>query len=266
MGRAACSGDAGAGCDQGAARRVASEVAARSCRPRGAAPRLVDGQCPRVARVADRLRRPPAGSPSTLRQAHASALDPCGDLRAIGGRASDPDEPWVAAQRWPLRHRVRRWRVHPDGGGREPVRWLPTGHSWRSWPDGPRGSSAVRRPRRPPSGRPGGPRPALRTARHPGRRLRGRGAGAEESWSLGAPSGLMAPGTMSALGSVLREPSGRISWAATDTATEWTGVHGGRGPGRSSAPPPRRWPDSLAKVRVRSRASRSRGRPASRGW
>ena len=45
----------------------------------------------------------------------------------------------------------------------------------------------------------------------------------QESWSLGAPSGLMAPGTMSAFGSALREPSGRISWAATDTATEWTG-------------------------------------------
>jgi monoamine oxidase len=44
-----------------------------------------------------------------------------------------------------------------------------------------------------------------------------------DPWSRGMPAGHMGPGVMTALGSVLREPAGRIHWAGTETATEWTG-------------------------------------------
>lgn len=44
-----------------------------------------------------------------------------------------------------------------------------------------------------------------------------------DPWSRGMPTAHMGPGVMSALGSVLREPAGRIHWAGTETATEWTG-------------------------------------------
>ena len=45
----------------------------------------------------------------------------------------------------------------------------------------------------------------------------------EEPWSRGGPVGLMGPGTLTALGPVLREPVGAVHWAGTDTATEWNG-------------------------------------------
>lgn len=44
-----------------------------------------------------------------------------------------------------------------------------------------------------------------------------------DEWSQGCYVGLMAPGTMTRLGPVLREPVGRIHWAGTETATEWNG-------------------------------------------
>jgi monoamine oxidase len=45
----------------------------------------------------------------------------------------------------------------------------------------------------------------------------------EEPWSRGCYVGVMGPGTMTAWGSALREPCGRIHWAGTETATKWTG-------------------------------------------
>jgi len=45
----------------------------------------------------------------------------------------------------------------------------------------------------------------------------------EERWSRGAPVGLMAPGTLTGLGPVLRKPAGSVHWAGTETATEWNG-------------------------------------------
>jgi len=44
-----------------------------------------------------------------------------------------------------------------------------------------------------------------------------------EPWSGGCPVGVMAPGTLSQLGPTLRQPVGRIHWAGTETAVEWTG-------------------------------------------
>jgi monoamine oxidase len=45
----------------------------------------------------------------------------------------------------------------------------------------------------------------------------------EDPWSRGCYVGVMGPGTMTAWGSALREPCGRIHWAGTETATEWMG-------------------------------------------
>ena len=45
----------------------------------------------------------------------------------------------------------------------------------------------------------------------------------EDPWSRGCYVGVMGPGTMTAYGSALREPCGRIHWAGTETATEWMG-------------------------------------------
>ncbi len=45
----------------------------------------------------------------------------------------------------------------------------------------------------------------------------------EEEWSRGCYVGVMAPGTMTAWGSALRQPCGRIHWAGTETATKWMG-------------------------------------------
>jgi monoamine oxidase len=45
----------------------------------------------------------------------------------------------------------------------------------------------------------------------------------EEPWSRGCYVGIMGPGTMTAWGSALREPCGRIHWAGTETATKWMG-------------------------------------------
>jgi monoamine oxidase len=44
-----------------------------------------------------------------------------------------------------------------------------------------------------------------------------------DPWSRGAAAGHMGPGAMTAVGAALREPVGRIHWAGTETATEWSG-------------------------------------------
>lgn len=44
-----------------------------------------------------------------------------------------------------------------------------------------------------------------------------------DQWSQGCYVGLMAPGNMTRLGHIIREPVGRIHWAGTETATEWNG-------------------------------------------
>jgi len=49
----------------------------------------------------------------------------------------------------------------------------------------------------------------------------------EDPWSGGCSVGLMAPGVMTAFGSAIREPCGRIHWAGTETARQWTGFMDG---------------------------------------
>lgn len=44
-----------------------------------------------------------------------------------------------------------------------------------------------------------------------------------DPWSGGCYVGVMPPGAMTAFGSALREPCGRIHWAGTETATRWMG-------------------------------------------
>jgi monoamine oxidase len=44
-----------------------------------------------------------------------------------------------------------------------------------------------------------------------------------DPWTRGCPTGLLPPGVMTVLGPGLRRPVGRIHWAGTETATEWTG-------------------------------------------
>jgi len=46
---------------------------------------------------------------------------------------------------------------------------------------------------------------------------------AAEPFSLGGYSAVMSPGALTAFGPALRRPVGRIHWAGTETATEWTG-------------------------------------------
>jgi monoamine oxidase len=45
----------------------------------------------------------------------------------------------------------------------------------------------------------------------------------DDPWSSGCYAGVMAPGTMTDFGSALREPCGRLHWAGTETAIQWTG-------------------------------------------
>lgn len=44
-----------------------------------------------------------------------------------------------------------------------------------------------------------------------------------EPWTRGCPVGVASPLTLVGFGSALRRPAGRIHWAGTETATEWTG-------------------------------------------
>ncbi len=48
-------------------------------------------------------------------------------------------------------------------------------------------------------------------------------AWADEPWTRGCPTGIMGPGVLSSFAASLRAPVGRIHWAGTETATEWTG-------------------------------------------
>jgi monoamine oxidase len=45
----------------------------------------------------------------------------------------------------------------------------------------------------------------------------------EEAWSGGGPVGLFTPGLLTGYGPLLRQPTGRIHWAGTETAMAWTG-------------------------------------------
>ena len=49
----------------------------------------------------------------------------------------------------------------------------------------------------------------------------------EEPWSRGGPAGVMSPGAVTTVGPALREPVGRVHWAGTETATEWSGYMDG---------------------------------------
>ena len=46
---------------------------------------------------------------------------------------------------------------------------------------------------------------------------------AAEPWSRGCPVGVTAPRALTSTGTTLREPVGRVHFAGTETATEWTG-------------------------------------------
>ena len=48
-----------------------------------------------------------------------------------------------------------------------------------------------------------------------------------ERWSRGGPVGVYAPGVMTAYGSTIRQPQGRIHWAGTETSTYWNGYMDG---------------------------------------
>ena len=49
----------------------------------------------------------------------------------------------------------------------------------------------------------------------------------DEEWSRGCYTGMMSPGTWTALGAALREPIGPIHWAGTETAMIWNGYMDG---------------------------------------
>ena len=49
----------------------------------------------------------------------------------------------------------------------------------------------------------------------------------KERWTRGAPVPIMAPGTMTAFGSAIRQPFRRVHWAGTETSTYWTGYMDG---------------------------------------
>jgi monoamine oxidase len=49
----------------------------------------------------------------------------------------------------------------------------------------------------------------------------------KETWTRGAPVPILAPGTMTAFGSSIRQPFGRVHWAGTETSTYWTGYMDG---------------------------------------
>ena len=46
---------------------------------------------------------------------------------------------------------------------------------------------------------------------------------AAAEWTRGCPTGFLPPGVLGALGAELRAPAGRLHFASTETATEWTG-------------------------------------------
>ncbi len=50
---------------------------------------------------------------------------------------------------------------------------------------------------------------------------------ARERWSAGGPTSNMPPGGWTSVGAALREPAGRVHWAGTETAGEWSGYMDG---------------------------------------
>jgi monoamine oxidase len=50
---------------------------------------------------------------------------------------------------------------------------------------------------------------------------------AREPWSGGGPTSNMPPGGWTGYGRCLREPAGRVHWAGTETASEWSGYMDG---------------------------------------
>ncbi|MDF1604907.1 FAD-dependent oxidoreductase [Nocardioides sp. YIM 152315] len=48
-----------------------------------------------------------------------------------------------------------------------------------------------------------------------------------ESWTRGGPTAFHAPGTLTAFGSAIRRPFGRVHWAGTETSTYWSGYMDG---------------------------------------
>jgi monoamine oxidase len=50
---------------------------------------------------------------------------------------------------------------------------------------------------------------------------------ARERWSAGGPTSNMPPGGWTSVGAALREPTGRVHWAGTETADEWSGYMDG---------------------------------------
>lgn len=49
----------------------------------------------------------------------------------------------------------------------------------------------------------------------------------EEEWTRGCPVCFTAPGVLLDYGTAIRQPSGRIHWAGTETATYWNGYMDG---------------------------------------
>lgn len=48
-----------------------------------------------------------------------------------------------------------------------------------------------------------------------------------ERWTMGSPVAAAQPGAISAFGSTIREPHGRVHWAGTETSTYWSGFMDG---------------------------------------
>ena len=48
-----------------------------------------------------------------------------------------------------------------------------------------------------------------------------------DQWTKGSPIASPTPGAITAFGSTIREPVGRVHWAGTETATYWSGFMDG---------------------------------------
>ena len=48
-----------------------------------------------------------------------------------------------------------------------------------------------------------------------------------DEWTMGSPIASPTPGALTAYGSTIREPAGRVHWAGTETATYWSGYMDG---------------------------------------
>ncbi|KAF3843673.1 hypothetical protein F7725_002522 [Dissostichus mawsoni] len=79
----------------------------------------------------------------------------------------------------------------------------------------------------------------------------------EEEYSGGCYTAYFPPGILTQYGKVLREPVGRLYFAGTETATEWSGYMGGGAGGRESRQRGQR-PETVATERKRKLPSFSR--------